>query len=682
MHACVASGDDVHHLRSYRRGDARRAIAWKPSARRDHLLVREYEQPLGAEVVLDWWQLSGLDNEARIRRLARWVDDAEREGRRYRLDLPGHAPLGPGSGPQQRHACLRALALLPASDASYLMATSLALDRQSRAVDVRRGRRVPAAAVAATAAAAGAGALASPRVVVAAASWRRPLHALVRLLLAAALVGAVLALSHFAFGRDTGCALLAAMLALKPAETFHLRDARSLLGFALFAPFATFLLDQGPMSLLLGLVGAILALAALLRLAELESGDGRHPTSAWQRFTGVWKLAAIGLPLALAAFWLFPRLATPLWGVPERAMARPGLSDRMSPGEWIDLLNDDSTALRVQFFGATPPTSQMYWRGPVLWNFDGRTWTQPGWLRGVPGAPVRSTGTHWDYQLEIEPTDSRQLVALDLPAFAPDGTRLSLDYGLYARRPLSTLSRWRMRSAPPAAFEPQLKSILRRMALALPPGYNPRTIALAQRWRREAGGNDAAVVERAMRDDPGRLRIHARDAVARSRFDRRIPVRAEGRLLRTLQLGLRRADARGRDPGTRRHRVRRRLSQSPGRLLAGAALRCARVDGSVAAGPRLGARRPDRRGRARADLRHARRPRPRCAKDCSGPWCRGRFSTRATGCAMAGTTSRWVSTRRASAGCSARSASRTWAWRGSPVSSSASRCWPCCGWRG
>jgi uncharacterized protein (DUF58 family) len=82
------------------------------------LLVREYEQPLGAEVVLDWWQLSGLDNEARIRRLARWVDDAEREGRRYRLDLPGHVPLGPDSGPQQRHACLRALALLPASEAS------------------------------------------------------------------------------------------------------------------------------------------------------------------------------------------------------------------------------------------------------------------------------------------------------------------------------------------------------------------------------------------------------------------------------------------------------------------------------------------------------------------------------------------------------------------------------------
>ena len=107
------AGDDVHHLRTYRRGDPRRAIAWKPSARRDTLLVREYEQPLGADVLLDWHQLSGIGYESRIRRLARWVDEAERQNRRYRLDLPGQPSLGPASGTQHRHACLRALALLP-----------------------------------------------------------------------------------------------------------------------------------------------------------------------------------------------------------------------------------------------------------------------------------------------------------------------------------------------------------------------------------------------------------------------------------------------------------------------------------------------------------------------------------------------------------------------------------------
>lgn len=107
------AGDDVHHLRGYRPGDSRRAIAWKPSARRDSLLVREYEQPLGADVVLDWRQLGHLNYEARVSRLARWIDEAERDGRRYRLCLPGQPDIGPDRGAAHRHACQRALALLP-----------------------------------------------------------------------------------------------------------------------------------------------------------------------------------------------------------------------------------------------------------------------------------------------------------------------------------------------------------------------------------------------------------------------------------------------------------------------------------------------------------------------------------------------------------------------------------------
>ena len=107
------TGDDVHHLRTYRTGDARRAIAWKPSARRDTLVVREYEQPLGTDVALDWHALGGIAHEARIARLARWIDEAERDGRRYRLSLPGQTTYGPDQGVQHRHACLRALALMP-----------------------------------------------------------------------------------------------------------------------------------------------------------------------------------------------------------------------------------------------------------------------------------------------------------------------------------------------------------------------------------------------------------------------------------------------------------------------------------------------------------------------------------------------------------------------------------------
>lgn len=337
-------------------------------------------------------------------------------------------------------------------------------------------------------------------------SWRRPMPAFLRMLLALAVLGATFAASGFAFGRDTACALLAAMLAIKPSETWRVRDARSLLGFGLFAPFATFLLDQGPLSLMLALFGVTLALVALQQLADLASHlDVQRSPGA--RILGVWRLAAIGLPLALAAFWLFPRLAVPLWGVPERAIARPGLSDTMSPGEWLDFMTDDTVALRAQFFGRVPAPEQMYWRGPVLWNFDGRTWTQPQWFRGIPPAPMRPGALRWDYSIELEPTDRRQLVALDVPVSTPDGIQRSLDYGLYAPRPLAALTRWRMQSAPPAAFEPELKRVLRRTALALPPGFNPRTLALAAQWRREVdqdrriapAARDAAIVQRALR---------------------------------------------------------------------------------------------------------------------------------------------------------------------------------------
>lgn len=110
------AGDDVHQLRNYRRGDAKRAIAWKPSARRDTLLTREYEQSTGADVILDWRGLAQLPYELRIRRLAHWVDQAERENRRYQLRVPGQSAIGPAQGVIHRHACLRALALLPHVD--------------------------------------------------------------------------------------------------------------------------------------------------------------------------------------------------------------------------------------------------------------------------------------------------------------------------------------------------------------------------------------------------------------------------------------------------------------------------------------------------------------------------------------------------------------------------------------
>lgn len=331
----------------------------------------------------------------------------------------------------------------------------------------------------------------------AALSWRSVLPMPIRLLLVLGMLAAIVwQMGMVRPGRDTGCALLAAMLAIKSSELRSLRDARSLLGFALFAPFAAFLLDQGPLTTTLAALAGVGALLALQRLAQDEGHAGRLPLRGQLRSVG--RLLAIGLPLALASFWLFPRLATPLWGVPERAVGTPGLSDSMEPGQWLDLMADDTPALRVQFFGAVPEPAQRYWRGPVLTAFDGRRWTRDRASARRPAAVVVAGVQGWDYQIDYEPTDRRQLVALDLPSRAPAGSTLDADMSLSSERSLASLSRWRLHSAPPQHFDSTLSPYLRRATLQLPAGFNPRTATLAQQWRQDAGGDDEAIVRRAL----------------------------------------------------------------------------------------------------------------------------------------------------------------------------------------
>ncbi|WMR46447.1 beta-ketoacyl-ACP synthase 3 [Stenotrophomonas maltophilia] len=79
-----------------------------------------------------------------------------------------------------------------------------------------------------------AGVIAAAALVTAALSWRKVLPMPVRLLLVLAMLGAIAwQMGMVRPGRDTGCALLAAMLAIKSSELRSRRDARSLLVFAL-----------------------------------------------------------------------------------------------------------------------------------------------------------------------------------------------------------------------------------------------------------------------------------------------------------------------------------------------------------------------------------------------------------------------------------------------------------------
>ena len=106
-------GDELAALRDYRAGDPQRHIAWKASARHDHLLVKNFEQPQSRpQWQLDWRRLPELDAEARIARLARWLNEAHAQRCSYSLWLPGEE-IASNSGLLHYAHCMNALARLP-----------------------------------------------------------------------------------------------------------------------------------------------------------------------------------------------------------------------------------------------------------------------------------------------------------------------------------------------------------------------------------------------------------------------------------------------------------------------------------------------------------------------------------------------------------------------------------------
>lgn len=300
-----------------------------------------------------------------------------------------------------------------------------------------------------------------------------------RLLLVLTIGGLVMAAYGFRVGRDTASSGLLAMLMLKSYETYSLRDARSLLGFSLFAPFAAFLDDQGPITLGLALPALLLSTMAWAALLQGSLSD------MWRLAWRAGRALAMALPLALAGFWLFPRLAAPMWGLPDNAVSQMGLGDRMTPFDWQDVLVDDRAAMRVRFPGATPARDQMYWRGPVLTRFDGEAWSRDDSAALRPAPRIAAKGQTISYEVMLEPTNRRDLLVLELPLDAPESSRVNSEMTAIRSDPITNLMRYEGHSAPYSIIEDVLPDWERRMLLSLPPNRDPRVRALARQWQAE-----------------------------------------------------------------------------------------------------------------------------------------------------------------------------------------------------
>jgi transglutaminase-like putative cysteine protease len=290
-------------------------------------------------------------------------------------------------------------------------------------------------------------------------------------------------------GRDAGVTLVVVLLALKTLELRARRDAFVVFFLAFFTLLTHFFYSQS----LLTAAGILIALLGLLTaLVNAHMPVGRPPLAQSARIAA--GMTALGLPIMLVLFLLFPRMA-PLWGLPDDGMAgRSGLSNSMRVGEIARLVLDDRVALRLRFDGLPPLQGQLYFRGPVLSSFDGIEWrpTRSGFPESMAlPANLSVAGEPLRYQVTMEPNQRPWLFVLEATPQAPQlpNTEASMTTDLQWRtsRPITERVRFEAVSYPQFRHGPLQQALALQDHLELPPGYNPRTLGLAQQLRREIG---------------------------------------------------------------------------------------------------------------------------------------------------------------------------------------------------
>lgn len=290
-------------------------------------------------------------------------------------------------------------------------------------------------------------------------------------------------------GQQAGVAMLVLFVALKLHESKARRDGLAVVLLCYFLSLTTFFYSQSMGNAALLLAAVIVTTATLASLA-----DGRQAPPHLLRQSAV--MLAQATPFLLILFLLFPRVSGPLWGLPRDAhSALTGLSDSMAPGSISSLSQSDAIAFRVKFDGTPPPRDQLYWRGPVLTAFDGRTWDRiPVRSRQRIPYTVPESGLY-RHEVTLEPHNKPWLFALELPAELPPDSLMTDDFQLLAGTPVTQRQRYAVAShAGHKAGMEENRWMLSR-AKALPRTGNPRIRALAADWRAKHADDELVLRE-------------------------------------------------------------------------------------------------------------------------------------------------------------------------------------------
>ncbi|MEY4426013.1 MAG: hypothetical protein RL535_311 [Pseudomonadota bacterium] len=289
-------------------------------------------------------------------------------------------------------------------------------------------------------------------------------------------VTATFATHRTILGRDAGVTLLVILLALKTLELRAQRDAFVIFFLGFFCMLSNFLFSQ---SLLTAFAMLVALLGLLTALVNAHMPVGKPPLINAAKIAA--KMALMGAPIMVALFMLFPRLA-PLWGMPEGTLqGKSGLSAEMRVGTIANLVLDDSIAMRIKFEGKPPAARDVYLRGPVLSNFDGREWLPAS--KNNATSNLKVSGHAFNYEVTLEPNNKPWLftvdAALSTPALAAYQLRMTSDLQWLTNRPVTELIRYKAQSHTQFSYGPEKPDLSLQNDIKLPKGSNPRTLQLA-----------------------------------------------------------------------------------------------------------------------------------------------------------------------------------------------------------
>lgn len=282
------------------------------------------------------------------------------------------------------------------------------------------------------------------------------------------------------FGRDAGVAMLVLLVAFKMLEMHARRDLFVVIFLSLFLVLTNFFYSQSIFTALMMIASVIALLTAQLSFQF----TGAVPPLGKRLWMGA-RVFLLAAPLAVLLFFLFPRIQGPLWGMPSDAQGgRMGLSNSMAPGNMSNLAQSDELVFQVRFLDPLPLKRQMYWRGVVLGDFDGRTWTKlrRARQRGADEIAMSVRGPAIRYELTLEASSNNWLFALDLPDRLPElqgnPARVSRELELSASSAIDKRVRYDLNSHIDYSLDATPELPERARWLALPAGFNPQALAM------------------------------------------------------------------------------------------------------------------------------------------------------------------------------------------------------------